>query len=151
MVDYGRGVKAGAVAGIAHGIISGILTFLAIQMLFPGDWSAIFVPSQAAQISMGMIIATLLGSSLVGGIIGGIIFGVIYAAVYDSLPGGSSINKGIVLSLGFWIIFGLVLGYGTVSAMMTASGAAAGAYLVVNLISALIWGALVGILWDRFA
>ncbi|KXA89226.1 hypothetical protein AKJ57_05665, partial [candidate division MSBL1 archaeon SCGC-AAA259A05] len=80
--------------------------------------------------------------SIVGGIIQGSILGVIYAAVYDSLPGGSSIKKGIVLSIGWYIILGLVI-YATLA---TASGAVAVVCVLTGLISGLIWGAIAGTL-----
>ncbi len=146
MTDYGRGAKAGVVAGIPYGIISGILYFLVIQAMAPGYWTSM----AAANVSM-MIKASMIVMSIISGIIGGLIFGVIYAAVYDPLPGDSSVVKGIILSLLFWLILGVGLGYSGISQISQVAGTgAAGAYLAVGLVSSLIWGALVGKLWDSF-
>ena len=137
MADYGRGIKAGIVSGIVYGIIYAVLMVALAEVLVPGFWTFMGMIPGAAGIAMAMFA----GIAIVGGIIGGLIFGVIYAAVYGSLP-GSSVVKGLILSIIFWLIFGVGLNFGTVMLYPLMA--------VLGLISSLIWGALVGVLWDKF-
>lgn len=136
MAEYGRGIKAGIVAGIIYGIIYLVLVIALADALMPGFWALMGTAGFT-----GAAISILAGSMIVGGIIGGIIFGAIYAAVYGSLP-GTSVVKGITLGIVYWLIFGVALSYGYVATYPL--------YTVLGLISSLVWGALVGILWDKF-
>lgn len=145
MADYGRGAKAGAVGGIVYGVISTILALAVISVLVPGFWTRIGMVS-----ATGMVIGAFAVTNIVGGLIGGLIFGLIYAAVRGSLPGGSSVAKAMVLAIIFWLIFGLGLSFNYISTLAAASGAAAGGYVLVGLASSLIYGALLGKLWESF-
>ena len=58
------------------------------------------------------------------------------------MPGGTSVKKGIVLSIIFWLIFGVALNTGTIMVYPV--------LIIISLICALIWGALLGVFWDKF-
>ncbi len=151
MADFVRGIKAGIVSGIIYGIISAILGLLIIMVYWQtlmGGLGVFFMGTDMMAVFMFMLPSLFIGA-IVAGIIGGIIFGLIYAAIYNSLPGSTSVMKGIVLSLLFWIIFSLALGYTS----MTVYGMEYFAVnnVVIGLITSVIWGFLLGKFWDKFA
>ena len=122
-------MKSGAAAGVIYGIIFSIIAIVyTYTQLEPGEY---IVYERA----IGFIIAYA---------IVGVIFGMIYAAAYSHLPGAKSISKGISIGVIWWIVIGLGLGYylGTIESMPI--------HAVTSLISALIWGVLVGFFWDRY-
>ncbi len=131
MAEFKRGMTAGAKAGVVFGIIFSILGIAYIYAtLEPGY---IIVTERAFVLVIGYAIA---------GAIVGSIFGMVYAAAYDRLPGAKSILKGLSLGIVWWIVVGLGLAYllGTVIDIYQ---------IVSSLISALIWGSLIGFFWDR--
>ena len=132
MTDFKRGMTAGAKAGAVFGIIFSILGIVyAYATLEPGY---VIVTERAIGLVIGYIIA---------GAIVGAIFGAIYAAAYGSLPGAKSILKGLSLGILWWIVVGLGLAY--------LLGTGVDIYNAVSgLISALIWGALIGFFWDKY-
>ena len=150
MADFGRGIKAGIVSGIIYGIVSvilGIITAVIYWETILGNYAGITVSTADMMGVIGFLIPILAISAIIGGIIFGIIFGLIYAAIYNSLPGSSSVMKAIVLSLIGWLILSLGMGYGNLAVDTM--------YYVVNnvifgLIGWIIWGYLLGVLWDKF-
>lgn len=132
MAEFKRGMTAGAKAGVIFGIILSILGVVyTYATLEPGY---VIVTERA----IGLVI----GYAIAGAIVGAI-FGTIYAAAYNHLPGAKSILKGLSLGIVWWIVVGLGLAYllGTVIDIYHA---------VSSLISALIWGSLIGFFWDRY-
>lgn len=118
------GAKAGFIYGIIFSIIAIVYTY---TQLGPGEY---IVYERA----IGFIIAYA---------IVGVIFGTIYAAAYGHLPGAGSISKGISLGIVWWLVIGIGLAY--------LLGTEIDAYHAVSsLISALIWGSLIGFFWDRY-
>ena len=158
MADFGRGIKAGLITGIVYIVIAGILGTiyynnigLTPQFLYGAGltlftWRSLTDPSFWTSLLFQYIIR-------------GIIFGAVFAALYDYLPRVTSILKGMVLSLFLCIV--AVVGaiyttpgwptdgiawtlYGTTLQLSSIGLALAG------IISALVFGALTGFLWDRF-
>src|SRR5690242_15971110 len=100
MADYGRGAKAGAIAGVVTGIIEAIGSYalfsLARDAIMTGLPAGVTI-DQAAYLTVV--------SSFIGSIIGGIILGVIFAAVYNKYMTGKSIPmRGIVFGIILWLI-----------------------------------------------
>ncbi len=136
MAEFVRGIKAGIIAGIIYGIANIMLMVGLTEVIYPGYW-ALAGAAGATEMVIGIFTVT----AIISGIIGGLIFGAIYAAAYDSLP-SSSIVKGIIVAIILWLIFSVALNYGTI-----------GTYPIIavfGLISSLIWGAFVGVFWDKF-
>jgi len=125
-------MTAGAKAGIIFGFIAAIMGWAyTYATLGPGK-----------TIILERAIALVIGYAIAGAIIG-VIFGTIYAAAYTHLPGTKSILKGISIGIVWWLVMGLGLSY--------CLGTVINAYHIVSsLISALVWGVLVGFFWDRY-
>ncbi len=162
MADFGRGIKAGVITGIVYIVICAILGeihyhFPAVLLHFPpGTELTLFTWRDLTDPS---IVHFLLSELFSKYILRGIIFGAVFAALYNFLPSVSSIVKGMVLSL-FLCILAIVETiyktpgwptdgyawtlYGTTLHLSSISLALAGT------ISALVFGALTGFLWDRF-
>jgi len=159
LADFGRGIKAGIATGIVYLVISVILS--AIYQNNP-----LSVPHfiSATGLTPLFLLRELADPSFVFPllfqyIIRGIIFGAIFAALYSFLPGTASVKKGVVLSSFLCIVavvetiyktpgwptdgYAWTL-YGTTLHLSSISLALAG------IISALIFGALTGFLWNRF-
>ncbi len=162
MADFGRGIKAGVITGIVYIVICAILGeihyhFPAVLLHFPpGTELTLFTWRDLTDPS---IVHFLLSELFSKYILRGIIFGAVFAALYNFLPSVSSIVKGMVLSLFLcivavvetiyktpgWPIDGYTWTlYGTTLHLSSISLALAG------IISALVFGALTGFLWDRF-
>ena len=162
MADFGRGIKAGVITGIVYIVICAILGeihyhFPAVLLHFPpGTELTLFTWRYLTDPS---IVHFLLSELFSKYILRGIIFGAVFAALYNFLPSVSSIVKGMVLSLFLcivavvetiyktpgWPIDGYTWTlYGTTLHLSSISLALAG------IISALVFGALTGFLWDRF-
>lgn len=126
-------MKSGAAAGTIYGIIIAIIGVVyTYTQLAPGEY-----------IVIERTIAFIIGYAIAGAIIGGLIFGTIYAAAYGHLLGAGSISKGISLGIIWWIVVGMGLVY--------LLGTEIDAYHAVSsLISALIWGVLIGFFWGRY-
>ena len=144
MKDFGRGVKAGACAGIIYGIISPIF------LLISGGYNYLYSTPSGNFLIMIWVFSTLLTLlySIIYGIICGIIFGLIYAAVYDKIPGTSSTVKGIILSLLFWLIFSFFILWFVFSPIGRST--IFSNTIITSLLVYLVFGFLVGMFWDRF-
>lgn len=90
-------------------------------------------------------------------VVRGIIFGLIFGALYNFLPSGTSIVKGVALSLFLWIVALIEVIY-TMPEWSGIRGTYYGGTVVLSSISfifvgimfALLFGTLAGSLWDRF-
>ncbi len=136
MAEFGKGIKAGILAGVIEGVILIAVIAAMAETLLPGFWA-----TMGALGSTGLAMTVFAIVGIIGGIFSGLIFGAIYAAAYGSLP-GSSIVKGMILSIVMWLVFSVALNYGTIAQYPT--------YAAISLITSLLWGALVGIFWDKF-
>ena len=131
MTEYGRGVKAGLIGGIIAGIILAILTAI---LIFVTKGSTDFTNT----------IGTMIASNFIGYIIFGIIFGLIFAAIYEKLPGSTAVMKGMSLAVIIWIL-GIIIGYFTTYS--TFGITTFGGNIIIGLISAIIWGYIIGRFW----
>jgi hypothetical protein len=155
MADFGRGIKAGVVTGIIYTVIYIVVGVISVhESLYLTDFL------DAAGLSpVGSPLYPFMFSSLgfVSNIVRGIIFGVVFAALYDYLPGAASVRKGVVLSSFLWIVTVIEVIY-TTPGWSGVRGTYYGGTVVlaslslalVGIMSALVFGALTGLLWDRF-
>ncbi len=158
MADFGRGIKAGVITGVVYIVVSAILGAIylnnPLSPPFPMG-AAGLTPFLLTDLTYRSVVTELLFQYIVRGIV----FGAVFAALYDYLPRVTSILKGMVLSLFLCIV--AVVGaiyttpgwpadgyawtlYGTTLQLSSISLALAG------IISALVFGALTGFLWDGF-
>jgi hypothetical protein len=159
LADFGRGIKAGVVTGIIYLVISAILGaiyqnnpfsiphFLYGTGLTLFTWRLLTDPASVFDLLFQYVIR-------------GIVFGAIFAALYNFLPGTASVKKGVVLSAFVWIlsavgIIYITSGWPTDGISWTYCGGGAVVLSSVGpalagIISALVFGALTGFLWDRF-
>ena len=160
MADFGRGIKAGVVTGIVYMVIAGILgaiyydSFSVPHFIYGTGLTPLF--SLTALRDSSFVI-----SSLLQHLGRGIVFGAVFAALYDFLPGTASVKKGVVLSAFVWVLSAVGFIYMTPGwptegdSFWTYCGGGAVVLSSISLalagiISALVFGALTGVLWDRF-
>jgi len=155
LADFGRGIKAGIVTGIIYTVIYIVVGVISVhESLYLTDFL------DAAGLSpVGSPLYPFMFSSLgfVSNIVRGIIFGVVFAALYDFLPGTASVVKGVVLSSFLWIVTMIEVIY-TTPEWPGVHGTYYGGTVVlaslslalVGIMSALVFGALTGLLWDKF-
>lgn len=158
MSDLKRGAKAGLAAGFIYMLVLIIFSAITAAIVITQYSSSVGSPNLVAPyiesmfgvtgfsaVILGAIIGILLYAIIVG-VIGGIIFGIIYSAFYNSLPGSTSVIKGIGLSYIFWLIFSIVLNYSTIIYIHY--------FIVQNVIigmlCAVIYGFFLGKFWDKF-
>ena len=160
MADFGRGIKAGVVTGIIYMAIAGVLgsvyvhdplsmpRFLYGAGLTLFTWRSLVHPSSLFDLLLAYIYR-------------GMVFGAVFAALYSFLPGTASVKKGVVLSL-FLCMVAVVGALYTTPGWPARSQIFDGIYYVgvlrlsspslalAGIVSALVFGALTGFLWDRF-
>jgi hypothetical protein len=160
LADFGRGIKAGVVTGIVYIVISGILGAIyynSLSVPFP-MYAAGLTPFSLTDLTNPSLVTELLFQYVVRGIV----FGAVFAALYHYLPGVSSTVKGVVLSLFLCIVALIEVIYMTPGWPTEGISYAGGYYsgriemsssfsmVWPGIISALVFGALTGFLWDRF-
>ncbi|TMI62135.1 hypothetical protein E6H16_06425 [Candidatus Bathyarchaeota archaeon] len=135
MADYGRGAKAGAIAGVVLGIIEAVGIYATFS--FTSDSIKRTLP---AGITIDQALYALVIGTFVGSIIGGVILGVIFAAVANKYMTSKSFEmRGLVFGIILWII-GILgnignFGYGTTYIAVS---------VLIGLIASLIYGYLLG-------
>jgi hypothetical protein len=148
MADFERGIKAGVITGAIYLAIALILAFtLASQHSYAsGVWDA----AGLAYLPLG------------GQIIRGIIFGAVLAALYGSLPGRTGVVKAVVLSSFLWVSTVIQVTYTNLSWPWQAAALDGATYYggtinlssvnftLISIMSALVFGVLTGLLWNRF-
>jgi len=161
LADFGRGIKGGIVTGIVYIVISGIL-----GAIYQNNPLFVPFPMYAAGLTP-FLLTDLTNPSLVTElffqyVVRGIVFGAVFAALYHYLPGMTSTVKGAVLSSFFCIVALIEVIYMTpgwpTDGVSYAGGYYSGRLLMSSsfsmlwpgIISALVFGALTGFLWDRF-
>jgi len=164
MTDFKRGIKAGVATAGIYLAISAILGV--IYYFFPFvphflhgtgltlfTWGALMDPS---------FVITLILTNIIPYILRGIVFGVVFAALYNFLPGTTSVKKGVVFSSFLWIVAVIQVIYTTPGWPWTPNGfSGSGTYYsgmislssvwpaLAGIISALVFGTLVGAIWNR--
>jgi hypothetical protein len=159
MADFGRGIKAGVVTGIVYMVIAGILGAIyydsfSVPHFIYGTGLTLFTWRSLTDFSSAHFLLSQY-------VYRGIVFGAVFAALYNFLPGTASVKKGVVLSA-FLCIVALVGAIYTTPGWPADGWITGGAYYngmlnlssislaLVGIMSALIFGALTGLLWDRF-
>lgn len=161
MADFVRGIKAGLVTATVYLIISAILGFTYSLYSFSDFATAAgfipVIPDASTLYRLGDLMESWASSFGVRGIV----FGAVFAALYNFLPGSGGVKKGVVLSVFLCMV-------AVLSAVYTTPGWPAGGIVwdglyysgtldlsspglgLVGIVSALVFGALTGLLWDRF-
>jgi hypothetical protein len=153
LADFGRGIKAGVVTGIVYLVIYIVVGVLIVH-------ESLYLTNLVHAAGLTPVVSAVypsIASWLFNPVVRGIIFGVIFGALYNFLPGGTSIVKGMVLSLLLWIVALIEVIY-TMPEWSGVRGTYYGGTVVLSSISfifvgimfALLFGALTGLLWDRF-
>jgi len=163
MADFKRGIKAGVAAAAVYLIISVILAAIGHRFWYLSD----FIDAAGLGIPLWLMdpsfVITLILTNIVPYVLRGIIFGAVFAALYNFLPGTKSVIKGVVLSSFLWIVAVIQVIYTTPGWPWTPNGihvigthyggaiSLSSVWLALaGIISALVFGALTGFLWDRF-
>ncbi|OYT42301.1 MAG: hypothetical protein B6U86_00575 [Candidatus Altiarchaeales archaeon ex4484_43] len=172
MAEFGRGAKAGVVAGLIIGALAAIIgTALAMTIFYDETIGVAMqaIEESGAPMDMNDLRNMVLGFMVIGSIIGavitalfGAIFGLIYAWLYGRLPGITPIAKGVVVGLGWWIvgtIFGIVLTMAISSIMgpmaqeqmtIATSSTMMAIDTIIDLATKILYGYLLGRFWIRF-
>jgi len=156
LVDFGRGIKAGVAVAAAYLIVSVILELTGFSYQFP------VITAAGLGIQLESTYPSIVILSIWSYIYRGIVFGAIFAALYNYLPGVTSIVKGVVLSAFLWIVALVEVIYATPGWPWHDGGHSYAAtyygstvclssigLALVGIISALVFGALVGAIWNR--
>ena len=160
MADFDRGVKASLVAATIYLAISVILSAiyqndpLSLPYFVLGTGlTPLFLLKELADPSFVL-------SLLFQYMIRGLIFGAVFAALYSLIPGGASPKKGVILSAFLWIVGAVWLIYvtpgwpddGAVTLIVVGLTVSLSSIslALVSVVSALVFGALTGFLWDGF-
>jgi hypothetical protein len=155
IADFKRGIIAGIITGIIYVAISATLAAIDPEFLYITDvYAAGLTPFMFA-------VDSFVITALFNHVVRGIIFGAVFAALYDFLPGAAAVKKGVALALFLWVttvveaiyrspgwptddtIIGGIYYYGGTISLSSLSLALAG------IISTLVFGTLIGLLWDR--
>jgi hypothetical protein len=158
MADFRRGIKAGAAVAAIYLVVSVIFEVTGFSDQFPTITTAAGLGIQLESTYPSIVILSIWSY-----IYRGIVFGAIFAALYSFLPGSTSVKKGVVLSSFLWIVAVIQVIYTTPGWPWTSNGfSGSGTYFsgmislssiglaVAGIISTLAFGALTGLLWDRF-
>jgi hypothetical protein len=161
LADFGRGIKAGVSTGGVYLVISAILgaiyqnnPFSIPQFILGTGLTPLFLLRDLTYLSSVI-------SFLFQYLCRGIVFGAVFAALYSFLPGTVSVKKGVALSAFVWILSAVGLIYiipgwptdGSSSWTYCGGGVvdlSSISLALAGIISALVFGALTGFLWDRF-
>jgi hypothetical protein len=163
MADFGRGIKAGVAVAAIYLVISVILAAIGHRFWYLSD----FIDAAGLGIPLWLMdpsfVITLILTNIVPYVLRGIIFGAVFAALYNFLPGTKSVIKGVVLSSFLWIVAVIQVIYTTPGWPWYTNGfSGSGTYYsgmislssvglaLAGIISALVFGALTGLLWGRF-
>jgi len=155
LADFGRGIKAGVITGIVYLVIYVVVgvIFVHESLYLTNLLDAAGLTPVVSPVYPGFISSFGIFSNVVRGIV----FGAVFAALYNFLPGTTSIVKGVVLSSLLWIVTVIEVIY-TMPEWSGVRGTYYGGTIVlsslslalVGIMSALVFGALTGLLWDRF-
>ena len=162
MADFRRGIKAGAAVAGVYLIIA-----LILELTHFSDQFGAIAMAAGLRISLELMdpsfVITLILTNIVPYVVRGIVFGAVFAALYNYLPSTTSVVKGVVLSLFLWIVAVFEVIYTTPGWPWHANGVAfTGTHYsgmvslssvglaLAGIISALVFGALTGFLWNRF-
>jgi hypothetical protein len=147
-----NGVKAGVVAGLVYGIVLAILSYFTViseksiiisSLTKNLPANSPFTPEQL----YGIVVLATPIVVLIGGIIGGIIVGAIYGRLFERIPGGNSTVRGLLVGIALWFVLSVLGGLGNLQYGVETYLSGIG----VGLISALLFGFLLGYFYGRFS
>lgn len=158
MSKLGNGAKAGAVAGVFYAIVGSVFSIVGLIVLKSevldnlSDYASTLSNLTGTQITG----QSLYDSEFYGGPIGallesvilGLILGLIFAYIYHRLPGKGGRPKGIVFGVILWLILGV--GIGSLSIGAYGISYYLVSYVVGGLAGALVFGFLLGTLFDKW-
>jgi len=157
LVDFGRGIKAGAAVATGYLVVAVILELTDFSQQFPSIITAAGLGIQLESTYPSIVILSIWSYMFRG-----IVFGAIFAALYSFLPGTTSVRKGVVLSAFLWIVTVIEVIYTTPgwpwhdgghSYTATYYGStvclSSVGLALVNIIFTLAFGALVGAMWNK--
>lgn len=148
MGNVGYGIVAGLVATI---VLSVLMVLKSAAGMMP-EMNAIRMLSQMANGYLGLPATPIIGW-IAHFAIGTILWGILFALLIDPLPGGNRIGKGVVFSIGAWLLMMIIVmpmaGAG-LFAMSIGVGAAI-ATLVLHVIFGVVLGAVYGWMEGRSA
>jgi hypothetical protein len=151
MTERVRGVKAGLISMPIYGAALWMLT-LAAASIHGFDLSESMVDILGLYPVPIVSLQGFLWTVIDPGITFGIIYGLAFAGMYRKLPGKSSSMKGTIFGVVAWIILGVIAR--TTGGRVVILGDPLflfPTYLIVGFIAAILFGALLGFLWDKFA
>jgi len=163
LADFRRGIKAGVATGGVYLVISAILG--AIYQNNPLSFPHFILRIGLSLFTWRSLTDTsFVISLLLQYVYRGIVFGAVFAALYSFLPGARTVRsvvKGVVLAAFVWILGAVGIIYmtpgwpthGSFSWTYCGGGAVVLSSIwpaLAGIISALVFGALTGFLWDRF-
>jgi hypothetical protein len=149
--NTGNGVKAGVLAGLIYGVVLGILSYFTVisdksviisEISGSLPASSPFTPEQL----YGIVVLLTPALAAIGGVIGGIIIGAVYGRFFERVPGANSIAKGVVVGIILWLLLSVLGGYTNLQYGMAVYLGDVG----VGLVSALLFGFLLGYFYGRF-
>lgn len=134
MIEWGKGLKTGALSGIIYGVINSLTSIILYNFGYYYNLTIFF----------GLIFG------FIPGLIIGLIVGAVFALTYRILPGTTSLVKGIAISILFWFLFSfmfqhIILKYGSYFSENSQIE------IIVSLILYIFFGFLLGIFWDKFS
>jgi hypothetical protein len=153
LADFGRGIKAGVITGIVYTVI-----YIVIGARLGSLYLTNFLDAAGLTPVVSAVYPSFISSfGIVSNVVRGVIFGAVFAVLYKFLPGTTSIVKGVVLSSFLWIVTVIEVIY-TMPGWSGVRGTYYGGTVVlsslsmilVGIMAALIFGALTGLLWNRF-
>lgn len=150
MGKVATGAKAGVASGVVYGSISAVFGYMTLVLMKEEIISMIAatLPSDFPITTEQLYSIALIGvpASFVAGIIIGVILGLIYGWAYDRIPGRTAVAKGLVIGIVLWVIVSVLLGSGNLQLGITYYLTSLG----VGLVSALIFGVLLGFFYGKF-
>lgn len=135
MVNLIKGVKTGVVSGVIYGAIGEFTKGLILN--YSWDYG----------IPYYIFLSPIWGA--IYGLVLGLIIGLIFTLTYNSLPGTTSIVKGLIFTIFLWLIFSLLLPF-----IFYYNRFYFNDYfqktIMVDLILLIFFGFLIGFFWDKF-
>lgn len=145
------GLKAGAIAGIIYGLVLGLLSYVTVV----ADKSAITgvltknLPSNSpftVQQLYDIVVIFTPAIAATAGIFGGLIIGAIYGRLFESIPGKTSVIKGVLVGAFLWVLVSVLADLGDLQYGLAVYLGDVG----VGLFSAMLFGVLLGYFFGRF-
>jgi len=150
MAELVSGAKSGVISGSIYGVINTVVINVVVTgLIFPTVFPEFFVGG--LRFLRITVVAVWLIGGLIIGAFGGLVFGLIFAVLHGRLPGKTPKIKGIILSIVFWVIFGL-----TQQLALSARWPPEAVFLIsmpimTSLGTSVLWGILLGTFWERLS